>query len=93
MDNIFARQMVAFCNLCVARRAAVKRSALRKELGSCRAMNAAVHAASAEKRIVRSVHDGVNLQLCYVVSDYLKWHINTSLSLGWNKFNHRICNV
>ena len=50
------------------------RRTFRQQLRSCSAMNAAVHTAATQQRLVGSVDDGVHLHFRDVISDYMKRH-------------------
>ena len=74
MNDIFAGQLVALRDFCAPGFAAVERFTFRQQLRSCSTMNAAVHTAATQQRLVGSVDDGVHLHFCDVISDDLKRH-------------------
>ena len=60
MNDMARRQAIPLGNFGAAGLAAMERAAFGKKLRSGRAMDRAVHATTAEQRIVRGVDDGVN---------------------------------
>jgi hypothetical protein len=62
MNYMPCRQTVTFGDFGAAGLAAIQRAAFGQQLGSGRAMDRTVDAATAEQRGVRSVDDGVNAQ-------------------------------
>ena len=74
MNDIFAGQLVALRDFCAPGFAAVERFTFRQQLRSCSTMNAAVHTAATQQRLVGSVDDGVNLHFRNVVSHNLERH-------------------
>ena len=71
-NDLFAGQLVALCGFCAPGFAAVERFTFRRQLRSCSAMNAAIHAAAARQRLAGSVDDGIHLHFCGVISADLK---------------------
>ena len=69
VNDIFAGQLVALHDFCAPAFAAVERFTFCQQLRSCSAMNAAVHTAATQQRLIGSVDDGVNLHFCDVISD------------------------
>ena len=74
MNDIFAGQLIALRDFCAPGFAAVERFTFRQQLRSCSTMNAAVHTAATQQRLVGSVDDGVHIHFCDVISDNLKRH-------------------
>ena len=71
MDHIFTGQTVSLRNLCAASLAAVKCPAFRQQLRPRRPVDAAVHTAASQQRVVGRVHNGIHLHFCDVVPDNL----------------------
>src|SRR5215467_10184354 len=69
MDHILRRQAVSPGDLRVAGLAATQSAAFFKQFRSGRAMDCAIHAASAEKRGIGGIDDRINVEFCYVALD------------------------
>ena len=82
VDHIFARQTVRPRDLRLAGLAAVQRPALFKKPRSRRPVDAAVHSAAAEQRLVGCIYDGVHRHLSYIVANNTKRHILTAFSFS-----------
>ena len=74
VDHIFARQAVRARDLGLAGPAASQRPALLEQLRSRRAVDSAIHAATAQKRFICRVDDSVNLHFRNVVANNDKGH-------------------
>ena len=74
VDHIFARQAVRAGELGLAGPAAAQRPALLEQLRSRRAVDAAIHAASAQQGFLRRVDDGVHAHFRDIVSNDDKGH-------------------
>jgi hypothetical protein len=82
MNNPFGRQLVSLGQTGLSRRAAVYFPAFFKKFPSGRAMNGAVHTASAQEGAVGRVYNGIHPHDCYIPCanlDYIRnkgqdWH-------------------
>ena len=74
VDDVAARQSVRARDLGLAGPAAAARPALLEQLRPRRAMDAAIHAASAQQRFVRRIDDSVHLHFCNIIANNFKRH-------------------
>lgn len=81
VDDVPAGQPIGPRELCLPDPAAAEPAALRQQLRSRRAMDAAVHAASAEEALVCRVDDGIHGHFCDVVADEKQGHGITSITV------------
>jgi len=75
VDHILTGQPVSFGDLGLAGPAAAQRPALLEQLRSCRTMDAAIHAATAQQRFLRRVDDDVHAHFRDVIANNDKGHI------------------
>ena len=76
VDHIFAGQLPCAGYFCASGPTAVQPSAFFQKLWSCGPVDAAVHAASAQKGAVCGVDYGIHFHFCDIVSDNHKRHGN-----------------
>ena len=83
VNDVFAGQSIALCDLCAACFAPMQRFALRQQLRACGAVNAAIHPSAAQQRFIGGVDNGVHLHPGNIVSDDLQRHkaLSTFLSV------------
>ena len=74
VDNVAARQAVSAGDLGLAGSAAAQRPALLEQLRSRRTVDAAIHAASTQQRLIRRVDDSVHAHFRDIVSNDDKGH-------------------
>lgn len=74
VDDVAARQAVRTGDFCLAGPTAAQRPALLEQLRSCRPMDAAIHAATAQKRFICRIDDSVNLHFRDVIANNDKGH-------------------
>jgi hypothetical protein len=63
MNDPLCREIIAFSDFCLARFAAAERFAFFKKLMSRSKVDGAVHAPAAKKRIIRGIHERIDLLL------------------------------
>ena len=74
MDHIFAGQTVGFRDLGLAGSASAKGFAFSQQLRPRRPVDAAIHAATAQKRLLGSIDNGVHGHFCNVVANDFQRH-------------------
>ena len=74
VDDVAARQAVRAGDLGLASPAAAQRPTLLEQLRSCRPMDTAIHAATAQQRFLRRVDDGVYAHFRDIVPNDDKGH-------------------
>jgi len=87
VDDVAARQAVRTGDFCLAGPAAAQSLALCQQLRSCRPMDTAIHAATAQKRFICRIDDSVNLHFRNVVANDDKGHRFTTNPINGNQFN------
>ena len=63
MDYVLTGQTVALGDFCIACKTAAKRCTFGEQFWASRAVDCSVYAATAQKRVVRRVYDGIALEL------------------------------